>query len=258
MIVRIVTEATGNNFSLEAGLADGQRHFDHHGKHAGEPAPCSDDRIPVIGDDDCVEITHIDADTYVGLLRMAGKKLPDVDFDLMEKIDLNGSSVCPDKDKFDPTLLYMVGIGQVARELRFPRPSAEGPIDVSDLVKAMFAKTSDEIIEIGRIATEKSETAYRDCRVAMSDKVGYWIVGPDDPLDPSRPYEDGVSVVVVHRTHYESISIYCDPRSEYEFGGQAVAGIKFAGHPKAAGSPRGIAFNAEDGQRVFEELARLG
>lgn len=249
MKILLVTEASGTCFSLEAGLADGVQNFDHHGKHAGQPAPCSDGRITVVGDDDCVEITHIDSDCFVGLLRMAGKKLPEVDFNLMEKIDLNGSSVCP--DKFDTTMLYMVGIGQIARDLRFPRPSADGPIDVSSLVEAIMVKTADEIIAIGRVATEKSETAYRKC---LATSVGYWVIGPDDPFDPSRPYEDGVEVVVVHRTHYESISIYCDPKSRHGFGGKKVAGIQFAGHPKAAGSPRGVAFNANDGYKVYQEL----
>jgi len=252
MKILLVTKATGDNFSLEAGLADGQRHFDHHGDHVGNPAPCSDERIPVIGDNETVEITHIDADSFIGLLRMSGRKLPHSDFALMEQVDLNGSSVCP--DKFNPTLLYMVGIGQIARELRFPRPSVDAPNDISELIETMMDKTADEIITIGREATEKSETAYRKCLVASAEKIGYWVVGSDDPLDPSRPYEDGVHVVVVHRTHYESISIYCSPTSEYAFGGKEIASIQFAGHPKAAGSPRGVAFNDKDGYEVYEEL----
>jgi hypothetical protein len=253
MKVQIVTTATGNGYSIEAGMANGQNHFDHHRAHSAQPGPCKDERIPVIGADDVVEITHIDADTYVGLLRMSGKSLPGVDFDLMEKIDLNGSSVCA--DKFDPTLLYMVGVGQLARDLRFPRANADAPTDVTGIVEAMMAKTDKEIIEIGQSATEQSEAAYANCRVAIAGKVGYWVIGANDPFDPSRPYEDGIPVVVVHRTHYKSISIYCDPKSEHGFGGKTVAGIEFAGHPKAAGSPRGVEFNAEDGKKVFEDLS---
>src|SRR3989339_1235187 len=90
MEVLIVVKASGNGFSLESGLADGHNHFDHHHAHSAQPGPCKDTRISVIGSNDVVEITHIDADTFVGLIRMAGKSLPGVDFDLMEKIDLNG------------------------------------------------------------------------------------------------------------------------------------------------------------------------
>lgn len=251
MKIQIVTTATGKGFSVEAGLADGMRHFDHHREHSANPAPCRDERIPVVSAG-VVEITHIDADTFVGLLRMSGQTLPEVDFDLMEKIDLNGSSIC--SNKFSPTLLYMVGIGQLARDLKFPRANADSPTDVTSIVEAMMAKTSEEIIQIGRAATEESETAYKNCRVSVSGKVGFWAIGPNDPLDPSRPYEDGVEVVVVFRRHYESISIYCDPRCEYTFGGKMVAGIEFAGHPKAAGSPRGVAMTEKDGLSVFEAI----
>lgn len=251
----LVTKASGKNFSLEAGFADGEKNFDHHREHSSQPAPSNDNRVPVVGVDDVVEISHIDADTFVGLLRMSGRELPQVDFALMERIDLNGSSVCP--DKFNPTLLYMVGVGQIARDLKFPRASAEGPTDVTAFVEAIMAKTEAEIIATGRAATEKSEAAYGGCCEGKVGRVGYWVIGPDDPLDPSRPYEGGVAVVVVHRTHYESISIYCDPKSEYVFGGKVVAGIEFAGHPKAAGSPRGVKFSAEDGRRVFDEIVEM-
>ncbi len=255
MKVQIVVKSSGIVFSLEAGMSDGVKNFDHHREFSSNPAPCRDERIGVVGIDDVVEITHIDADTYVGLLRMASNKLPKINFSLMEKIDLNGSSVC--KDKFDKTLLYMVGIGQVAREIKFPRPDANGPVDVSSLVEAMMAKTEEEIIEAGRLATVASEASYRNCRKAISanGKVGLWTIGANDPLDPSRPYEDGVETVIVFRSHYASISIYCSPTSSAAFGGKTVAGIQFAGHPKAAGSPRGEVMDETIAQKVFEEIA---
>ncbi len=255
MKVYITTAATGRGFSIEAGIADGVRNFDHHHKWSANPAPCRDERIPAVPEGSVVEITHLDADTFVGLLRMAGRPVPGVDLFLMEQIDLNGSSVC--SDRFNPTLLYMVGVGELARGLKFPRPSTEGPVDVSELVEAMMAKTTEEIIEIGRDATERSETAYADCRVAISPsgRVGFWAIGPTDPLDPSRPYTDGVEAVIVYRSHYASISIYCSPTSPLQFGGETVAGILFVGHPKAAGSPHGQAMIEGDARRVFEEIA---
>jgi hypothetical protein len=257
MKILLVTKASGENFSLEAGLADGVRNFDHHRELSANPAPCRDERIPVIVGDECVEITHIDADTYVGLLRMAGRPIPEIDLLLMEQIDLNGSSAC--SDRFDPTLLYMVGIGELARGLKFPRPSAEGSIDVSELVEVMFVKTTEEIVELGRNATERSEATYAGCRkaISLSGRVGFWAIGPTDPLDPSRPYDDGVEAVIVYRQYYQSVSIYCSPFSPLQFGGEMVAGIIFAGHPKAAGSPRGTAMTEEDAQRVFAEIANM-
>lgn len=251
--VHLVTEASGENFSLESGLADGQRHFDHHkAEHRNNPAPCADNRIPIIGKNDVVEITHIDADTYVGLLRMAGRPLPQVNFSLMEKIDLNGSSVM--SDRFDPTLLYMVGVGEAAREVKFPRSSKDGPIDVSEQIEVMMTKTCDEIIRLGRIAAEKSEKTYCERLKKHEQFIGFWSIGPEDALDPSRPYVDGYEVVVVYRDHFKSISVYCSPDSKFEFGGKTLAGITFAGHLKACGSPRGESFTEEDAVRVFKEI----
>jgi len=252
MKVILTSKPTGSFFSIEAGMSDGKKNFDHHGAHHTQPGPCKDDRITLVGDDDIVEITHIDADTFVGLLRMAGAVLPKVvDFNLMEKIDLNGSSVC--NDKFNTTLLYVVGIGQISRDLKFPRVT-DMPTDVTAIIMAMMAKTDDEIITIGREATEKSEKAYSECCIAKNRKVGYWVVGANDPFDQSRPYEDGIEIVIVHRTHYKTISLYSSPESGYTFSGKTIAGIEFGGHPKAAGSPRGTEYNAEDGKKVFEAL----
>jgi len=256
MRVILTKKAEGRGYSVEAGLADGKQHFDHHREHSDNPGPCRDERIPVVSSNDIVEISHIDADTYVGLLRMDGRELPKVDFDLMERIDLNSSSVC--SDKFNETLLYMVGVNQIARDLKFPFPKDE-PQDVSEVIESMMRNDANEIVRIGHEANEKSEATYRNCRKVLSDsgKVGYWEVGASDPFDPSRPYEDGVKVVVVYRQHYKSVSIYCDPKSDYAFGGKTVAGIEFAGHPKAAGSPRGVEFSNKDGRRVFQDLAEI-
>lgn len=246
----------GEFYSIEAGQADGLRHFDHHDQlHRANPAPCADTRIPVVGEDEIIVITHMDADTYIGILRLVGQPLPEVDFALMERVDLNGSSVV--EDLFDPTLLYMVGIGQLARDLKFPRPSTDGPVEVSELVEAMMAKTSEEITALGRETQEKAEAAYRDCAVERTGAVGLWVVGPTDALDPSRPYQDGVEVVVVFRRHYQSISVYCSPDAKHAFGGQELAGIQFAGHPKAAGSPRGVAFAEADASRVFAAVCEV-
>jgi len=64
-----------------------------------------------------------------------------------------------------------------------------------------------------------------------------------------------VEVVVVFRTHYASVSIYCTPTSPSAYGGKTVAGIPFAGHPKAAGSPRGQAISEHTARAVFDEIA---
>lgn len=39
-------------------------------------APCADEGIPVIGEEESVAINRFDADTFVGLLRIYGRTLP--------------------------------------------------------------------------------------------------------------------------------------------------------------------------------------
>lgn len=252
MKVLLVVKATGDNYSIEAGLADDIRHFDHHGAFSAYPAPCANDHIPAIGDG-IVEVTHIDADTFGGLLRMSGLSLPKIDFALLERIDLNGSSIVA--DRFDPTYLYAVGVKQLAIAIGIPRPSVDGAIDISDKIEAMFAKRQEEIIELGRSAVVASEASYKNCMVMSTGKVGLWSIGKNDPFDQSRPYVDGMEVVVVYRQVYKTIDIYCAPASSYAFGGEKIASIQFAGHPKACGSPRGVEMSLEDAKRVFREIS---
>ena len=239
-------------YSVEAGFADNIQHFDHHGEFCKFPAPCNNGVTRKIGSDSVIYVTHIDADTLVGLQRLTGVELPEgVDFSLMEKIDLNGSSVC--KDKFDQTLLFMVGVGQMSRTLGIPRATDE-PQDITSLVMELINTPSEDVIQIGRKATEQSEATYQNCLVEKQGNVAFFSIGENDPLDPSRPYEDGQTIVVVHRDHYKSISVYCAPSTDYAFAGKSLAGIEFQGHPKACGSPRGLAFSKADALQVFKSI----
>lgn len=247
----LCTENTTEH-SLEAKKHDGVNHFDHHGEFSTNKAPCNNEDIKPITSGD-ITITHIDADTLVGLCRMMGRmdKVPaELDLDLMEHIDLMGSSASP--DKFNPTILWMVVVGAVAQDLTFPRVG-EFPIDVTNLVKEIL---NHDLIEAGRIAQEASEKCYVDCCTRTSNDKGVklFVIDSADPLDPSRPYVDGYDVVVVYRKHYASISIYASPKSSYEFAGKTFADIEFAGHPKACGSPRGVEMTVEDAEKVYEAV----
>jgi len=256
------------DYSIEAGHHDGKKHFDHHGKYAGEPAPCNRLDMPYPGPFDTVQISHMDADTFIGLLRMSGNKLPGLDFNLMEQIDLNGSSVC--NGRYHPTLLYMVGIGEISKSLKFPRVTAEHQ-DVTDIVEKMMRYQVDYILDIGQVATGKAEKAYADCLIKnFSDCIGVWSIGPNDPLDPSRAYDDFYIAVVVYRKHYKSVSVYCSPKNDYtisSFGTiedidltnyQATIGsYRMCGHPKAAGTERtDDGWTEGDALKIFEEIRK--
>lgn len=247
----LTASPTLNGYSVEAGKADNKKHFDHHGQFSDYPCPANNERIPVITGEE-IEITHIDADTFLGLCRMCGKELPDLDYNLLEQIDLNGSSVCP--DLYNTTLLYMLGIGTLSRNLRFPRVTDEH-VDVTEIIEKIMSYTSEEIIDFGRQTQNASEQAYRDCFCEKKDNVILFYATADDALDPSRAYRgDRSDIVVVYREHFKSISIYCNPKCEYQFGGKVVAGIQFAGHPQACGSPRGQEMTFEQAQEVFEKI----
>ncbi len=113
------TEITvGCTHSIEAGVSDGQYHFDHHGQHAGQPAPCEAEISPASAGSLCV-ITHVDADTLVGLSKLLGRPFKDdrLDFGLMARIDEEGSFGYP----IGTTREFMVGVGVRARQLEFPR-----------------------------------------------------------------------------------------------------------------------------------------
>lgn len=287
--ILLVKKASGEHYSVEAGLHDGVKNFDHHPgswEHIFQtqpPSPANNDGMNVEIKNEVIEITHLDADTLLGIARLIGNHpnqrynqfwgiyegilfdhkmewVFDLDPEVIEKIDLNGSKGI---EKFDKNLLYMVGVGQFCRDFKFPRlsPGTES-LDVSDILSTIFEDWGcEEFIELGRETQKKAEKAYTECKVAgtLNNSTqgeafkGLWVVS-DNSFDPSRPYEDGVQIVVVYRSHYKSISIYCDPDSIYEFGGKTVGGVLFAGHAKACGSPRGEEMTLEDARRVFESI----
>lgn len=241
-------------YSIEAGLADNIRHFDHHRlEHKVYPSPCNNHRIPGVEDGAVIQVSHLDADTFIGVARMLEVEHlihGELDFDLMEKIDNNGSSVV---ENDNDTYRFMVGVGVLARKLGFPRMTEEDQ-DVTEIVMSMLGNSVDFFIQLGKESIEKSEADYVKCQHSVVGDRGLWVVNAEDNFDPSRPYQDGVNVVVLHRVHYGTISIYCNPASEYAYGGTEVGGIEFNGHPKACGSPRGEVFNLDNAVHVLKSL----
>lgn len=265
MKVLLVTKATRTpgRRSIEAGLADGEDHFDHH-----FPCPANDPRIKPKPDQGDTEVTHYDADTHVGVLRMLGMPLPGqmVDLNRLAQIDTQGSKGIP---PLDPTLLYMGGVEYLAYTLGIPRATPGTEVDVTDKVMQIVAKGEEELIAVGRGQYERNEAAYRDKRVAVSPtgKLGFWSIA-DIEMNPSRPYDDGFAVVVVFRAGYSSASLYFNPThalnvlnlpGEVETGDdlppnyrKTVGGVRFCGHITACGSPRGQVLTVDDARRVYE------
>ncbi|WP_434284705.1 teicoplanin resistance protein VanZ [Clostridium botulinum] len=251
MRIILTSKPEFQGYSIEAGKGDNIKHFDHHGQFENYPSPCNNNQIPVAEEDSIIEITHMDADTYVGILRLLGKDLPNINLEMLEQIDNNGSSIC--RDKYNPALLYQLGIGRLQRNLKIPRVSEER-VDVTHIIEEMFNYSTKKIINIGEEVQESSEEAYIDYVRSKKENKILFSINAQDNLNPSRAYEDDYDIVVVYRKHYKTISIYCNPKSQYAFAGKEVAGIKFDGHPQACGSPRGMEMTEEQALKVWEEI----
>jgi hypothetical protein len=245
-------------YSIECNFADALRHFDHHGRWANNPAPCRDRRIPKAGEDSTIYISHIDADTFAGVQRLYGMKPPRVDLEALESADNHGASICRDDD----VRMYIIGVSELSRSLGFPRVRNWAQ-DVTKVVEKMMEATDTDIISLGRQMAARSEITHREClRMYLGEKLrggrfvkkGLWLIDKDDPINPARPYADGYDVVMIFRKHYRTISIYCNPRSNYAFAGSTIGGIKFSGHPQTCGSPRGMDLTEEDAIKVFNAL----
>jgi hypothetical protein len=279
-------------YSVEAGIHDGLRHFDHHGAHSANPAPCNNPRIMpwVKVEGGIIQMSHIDADTLVGIKRLLGLELPDswvagpgcdkncppeyeihnsgcfccaagkrlVDLTIMEELDLNGSSILGD-DHFNSTRMWMVGVSDVTRELKFPRLTDQIQ-DITDLINQLLSVSDEDLIGRGKIATIKSDNTFDECIIAEKQigetKIGLWFIGANDPMDPSRPYSDNFDVVVIYRSHFKSCSIYINPN--HTILSNVIgdwAGIAFEGHKKAAGSPRGAEITPKEAISIYEAIA---
>lgn len=253
---------TFEDASIEAGLDQGFSHLDHHGKFSHLVSPCARNITPI----DCkvVEFTHMDPDAWVTYLKMTGKfnaeEFAGIDMEVMALVDGNGSSVV---DKFNPTLLYMVGVGQWLRANKMPRVNNDRQ-EITELMTKLADVPVADLIEMGRIAQEKAWTDYIACKKAFDRNAGVVFISCDasHAIDPSLPYGDkfegfdGYQRVVVYRAHYKTVSIYCSPSSSFGYAGQTIAGISFAGHPKACGSPRGVEITEEQAQAVWSELIK--
>ena len=244
------------NYSIEAGRNDDVRHFDHHGEFAGCPAPCNNPKICAVGEEyPTVHVTHMDADTFIGVCKLIGKGIPALlDYSLMEQIDLNGSSVC--QNRYNPTLLWMVGLGEMARRFDVPYCPKEGVIDITEKFMLLY-NNMDEFEVIGKEATDKCFETIDKCLACKTLNVGMWFIDKNDSFDPSLPYKlYNHDVVIVYRRHHKAISVYVNPKSTcgLKVDGNTFGGVLFTGREKAGGSPRGVEMSIHDAHRVWADV----
>ena len=248
-------ELKDNCYSIECGKADNINHFDHHGEFSNFPSPCNNKSILRLDKNvfNTIYISHIDSDTAIALRKMLTGCKFGGDAEVIELIDNNGSSVI--KDKFDWNLLYTIGISAKAKELNFPRVTQEQQ-DVTEIVLKLvnFMNIHEDVVRLGRETQEKAEESYKKCLIKK--EKGIFLINQSNGLnvDPSRAYEDGAEVVIMYRECWKTISKYCNPKNNLSYADKTICGIKFGGHPKACGSPRGIEFTFNDAKNIYNEI----
>lgn len=260
--VILTTTPSIKGYSLESGLSDQVRHFDHHSKEhkeLGHKSPCNTVEMPVIPNDSVIQISHIDSDTFIGIERMCGIVREGLDYDLMEQIDLNGSSVSP--DLFDKTLLFMVGLSTKTRDMRFPRSNKDIDVSVTQYISNLIDLPTDYFIELGYKTQVDSLTNFSRCLInSVTSITGLevaQVVVPDNiSVDPSIGYSKGFDIIVVYRENYKSISLYGKPNSNFELN-KNWSGIEFQGHTLACGSPRGVDHTVQDSDNVLNSLSKI-
>lgn len=83
-----------------------------------------------------------------------------IDLDLVEKLNLNGTSVCcKDKDRENRTLYFFVGVTTLAKKLNFPL-AEEAAKNVSNIIDEMLTYSFYDIIQIGKRAIEQNTICY--------------------------------------------------------------------------------------------------
>jgi hypothetical protein len=241
----------GARYSIGARRVCPPFHFDHYDPAIGyHESPCNDENIPVIGENDAVIVTGLKPDTFVGLLRMAGKELPQIDLSIMEEIDLAGKLLHP--RNLNPTVYYMAGIEVLALQIGFPSVDRD-PVDVTSIIEKMMEKTAEEIIALGREAIMQSQN--KKGFITQEKNVGFWSIGPNDPSSVARDYTN-VDIVVVFLEKYKQIVISTNPKSDYDVSNRVIAGIQFKGSIHSSGSSRKEEYKLKDAEEVFNKIVK--
>ena len=100
--------------------------------------------------------------------------------------------------------------------------------------KSFIEGLAKRYYEMELIKTDYNAAKHRFGRIkGTTIQIGLYWVTPGIKFNPSRPYQDGVEIVIVYWEQYQSISIYCNPTTEHKFGGTTVANIEFTGPPQS-------------------------
>jgi hypothetical protein len=254
--VLLVTKASGNNFSINAGLSDGVKHFERRYDSAYQPPPCIDNRLSNILTADeytTVEISRLDADTFIALLRMIGNPLPDIDMSIMKQIIMNGFSLY--ETTTNETVFYMNGVSVLAELSKFPTPMEDCPTDVTSWIDILMTYNKDDIVAIGK--TDLMNKLSDRYLVYSHGIVGLWSIARENMFDLDNLFNKGFQIVIIYNEYLGSIFIYCKPTSNFSFGNVSIEGVIFNGDPKSCKSISYNTYTKKDAMKVYVHLQSL-
>lgn len=234
-------------FSIECGKNDGKKHFDHHGEFENEKCVAIATLGKRIPKDSTIIVSHLDADALIALANLLGKEIikhrPMLDD--IAQADINGSHTVEKADAY----FYNTGLKSLMRDLRVPRVTEE-LIDITKIVKKLINSSVSELIEKGREEYKKVAKILEDATVDKKNKTIFLEL--DQLADVTLLYSDEINKIVVFRSNWKTISLYSSSRDIIG----TYSKVKFGGHPKACGSPRGEVMTRERAKDIFDIISQ--
>lgn len=221
------------------------------GRHIGgsRPAPCNDSKIPVVGDNDVVLISHIDADTLGGLMRASGQYAPLFNlegfWEFVEFVDTHGWH------KADPTHPHFTHLSAIGAYLQSNRPNT--PRDTNSDVTEFVVGAMEFVSRLLKGGLEELQVGVKFVKAQDDLNLSSWVTTTPFNVVVRRAttftnhlYRDPNGMVGVGIVAYNdslgSITIsLADPIKGVSCREvvQSLWGQQAGGHDGIAGSPRG-------------------
>ena len=319
-IVLTADENFESDFSIEAGKHDGQNHFDHHGEFKHEKPVCLQ-HIVALNERICkkckkfsfairevqggtcefegfecghvpvIQITHMDLDTYIALLRLLhqnalpGWGVSEKDFERSEVFFRDAAALDEGKKlpSDNPARLFSAGLREF---VKIPRCTKEHQ-DVTELIPLNLSygqviKKGEEVADKNFHCFYEAMKKYAPLKTLKGSGLLFKVTSENtNGFSPLYAYYDmqnsqigmqnsQISMQVIYREKYKTVSVSLHPERDLtlsqmghheESDGSAyqttIAGINFYGHEKVAGTERGINYTFEDAERVYNELCSI-
>ena len=173
-----------SEYSIKCGPSSDHKHFNHHSEN--NPSPCNNPQIGTAWIGTTIQISHLDADTLIGIMRLLGLPLPTgLDFALMEHINNDGSSNVPLCD----TVAFMVAVSDWTYEHMFPRCPApnEVSINVTAYLEDIIYECKNLLfIKRGYASIKQSETNYAQALKESSEIAELYAIKEEIKFNPPK------------------------------------------------------------------------